>query len=64
MIRTDAAFKGISADEMFKYFSDPPYMKNLFREVKILKKFPDGSFIRYWRLKFPLISERDNIMLI
>ena len=64
MIRTEAAFKGITADDMFDYFSDPPQLKNMFKEVKILDKFPDGSFIRYWRLKFPLMSERDNIMLI
>ena len=64
MIRIEAAFKGITADDMFVYFSDPPQMKNMFKEVKILDKFPDGSFIRYWRLKFPMMSERDNIMLI
>ena len=68
MIRNEAFFKGITADEMFDYFTDPPKMppsmKNTFKEVKILEKFPDGSFIRYWRLKFALMSERDNIMLI
>jgi hypothetical protein len=55
MIRTEAAFKGITAEDVANYFTDPPSMKNLIREVKILEKFPDGSFIRYWRLKFPLM---------
>ena len=64
MIRTEAAFKGITADDVANYFTDPPSMKNLIKEVKILEQFPDGSFIRYWRLKFPLMQERDNIMLI
>ena len=39
MIRTEAAFKGITADDMFDYFSDPPSMKNMFKEVKILENF-------------------------
>ena len=55
MIRIEAAFKGITADEVADYFTEPPSLKNLIKEVKILEKFPDGSFIRYWRLKFPLM---------
>ena len=64
MIRFNASFVGITADEMFDYFTDPPQLKNMIKEVKILERFPDGSFIRYWRLKFPLMSDRDNIMHI
>jgi len=64
MIRYNASFIGIKAEEIIEYFTNPPQLKNLIKEVKILEKFPDGSFIRYWRLKFPLISDRDNIMLI
>jgi hypothetical protein len=49
---------------MFDYFINPPQLKNMIKEVKILERFPDGSIIRYWRWKFPLMSDRDNIMLI
>ena len=47
MIRYNASFIGIKAEEIIEYFTNPPQLKNLIKEVKILEKFPDGSFIRY-----------------
>ena len=47
MARLDASFIGITSDELFDYFIDPPHLKSTIKEVKILERFADGSFIRY-----------------
>jgi hypothetical protein len=34
------------------------------KELKVLEKHSDDSFIIYWRFKMPMMSDRDNVMHI
>lgn len=63
LLRIDAEFQNCTVDQVLDCFINMP-TDNQVTEYKTLEECADGSIIKYYRVKLPMMTDRDNVIQI
>ena len=60
-MRIEVEFQNATCDAVIHEYMNPPADDGLIQDQKCLEKRADGSEVKYWRMKIPMMSDRDVV---